>query len=107
MKRLRFIYGGTRCGDTLHAVPFLQRCKEWEYTVDWVHGPYAKEVIAFLKNEADLSIDQVIECPEPVGPGDLGGIIQFKSKVDRSHDQYEALRQRSHCIFEERSRPFD
>ena len=78
-KKMLMVLGGTRVGDTLHAIPFLRKaCKE--YSIHWVHGSYGKEAAQFIRDEV-VGMDITLECKEDEGlPNGLGDSVNFATR---------------------------
>ncbi len=47
--RVLLVYGGTRIGDTFHAIPLLKELKGKGIDCDWMYGKYEREVCILLK----------------------------------------------------------
>ncbi len=47
--RVLLVYGGTRIGDTFHAIPLLKELKGKGIDCDWIYGKYEKDVCVLLK----------------------------------------------------------
>lgn len=62
MKKHLMILGDVRVGDCFHVGTYLNKLKD-EYETEWVHGPYEKKAVTFLKNHCDLNIENAVELP--------------------------------------------
>ncbi len=89
--RVLLIYGGTRIGDTFHAIPLLKELKDKGITCDWIHGKYEQEVCELLKNLG--LVHRLISTPFVLGKigsagvnPDMSSIGQFITFVQQSGD---------------------
>lgn len=86
--RVLLVYGGTRVGDTFHAIPLLKELKMRGIVCDWVHGKYEQEACQLLKRLG--MVDRLIPTNFIVGKvGDAGvnpdmsSIIKFFNYVKK------------------------
>lgn len=83
MKKHLLTLGDVRIGDCFHVGAYLNKLK-YEYETVWMHGPYERKAVNFLKDHCNLNIVSTIEQPSSCFrhtgsgiPSDLNSIINF------------------------------
>jgi len=88
MRRILFVFGQVRIGDTFHLVPFFNALKR-DSEITWVHSSYEREPVQLLKEFSDLSIKETIEIKTSEIPSDLRSISRFNQMVSTKYNLAE------------------
>ncbi len=77
--RVLLMYGGSRVGDTFHAIPLLKELKSKGIKCDWIHGSYEQEVCQLLKKLG--LVDRLISTNFIVGRRGEAGVNPDMSSI--------------------------
>ncbi len=90
--RVLLVYGGTRIGDTFHAIPLLKELKDKGIDCDWIYGKYEREVCILLKKLG--LVGMLIPTTFIVGEAghalvnpDMGSIDKFITYVHENEEE--------------------
>lgn len=84
MKKLLYILGGMRIGDTFHCIPILDKFRKEGYDVTWITGTYERQAVEFLKGQfRNISNVHFYDDSKPT---DLASRERFLEKYGKQED---------------------
>lgn len=97
MKKHLMVLGDVRFGDCFHVGAYLNSLKN-EYETTWIHGPYERQAVKFMRDYCNLNIVCTVEKPSvcykytqiPI-PMDLVSINNFIKEQNEDESGYDLV----------------